>query len=360
LLTISLNHEALMNTFQVEINRVRDEIRKGKLINEAAVTQGAILPILAALNWPIFDTSVVSPQHSIEGKRGDLALRDTRGRTSVLIEAKAIGKTEGADRQLFEYAFHQGIQGNYQERRLHKIDLLERNPEVSSQLLERYLLYERVLSGEALDDARKDYKDVDRQRTADANLPQAWKMLLNDQDEILIDLLGEKVEDLCGFKPSKDACLRFIQSVTRTQNSSSPVQSMAIPKAVRLIPEPSTRVASRPEISFNLKSVHYPAQSAREAMIILFRKLAEIDPTFLERFASRKHGRKRRYLAQIKTDLYPDRPDLAEDESVEVLPGWWMSTNHSRHTIDTIIRMAVEVAGLQVGKDFSYSLGQFE
>ena len=149
-----------MTTLLSEINRVREDIRKGRLNNEAAVTQGSILPILAALNWPIFDTSVVSPQPSIEGKHGDLALRDTRGRTSVLIEAKAIGKTEGADRQLFEYAFHQGIpflvltdgqewslylpseQGTYQERRLNKIDLLERDPEESARLLERYLSYD--------------------------------------------------------------------------------------------------------------------------------------------------------------------------------------------------------------------------
>jgi hypothetical protein len=79
-------------------------------------------------------------------------------------------------------------------------------------------------------------------------------------------------------------------------------------------------------------------------MIKLFQLLSQEDATFLERFASRKHGKKRRYLAKDKLDLYPGRPDLAASHSVEIVRGWWMGTNYSRPNIQDIINLALEVA----------------
>jgi len=58
----------------------------------------------------------------------------------ILIEVKQVGQSKGADRQLFEYAFHKGVpmailtdgqewnfflpteQGDYSERQLYKLD----------------------------------------------------------------------------------------------------------------------------------------------------------------------------------------------------------------------------------------------
>lgn len=90
----------------------------------------------------------------------------------------------------------------------------------------------------------------------------------------------------------------------------------------------------------------------------MFTDLAERDPTFFERFAALpRHGRKRRYLARRPENLYPDRPDLARDHSIEVRPGWWMGTNVSVSRIEKIIRMACNVAGLKYGRDLRVNLG---
>jgi len=59
-------------------------------------------------------------------------------------------------------------------------------------------------------------------------------------------------------------------------------------------------------------------------------------------------GKKRRYLARDKRELYPGRPDLSEQHSVEVVPGWWLGTNYSRRNIQEIIDLALEVAGQQL------------
>jgi len=96
------------------------------------------------------------------------------------------------------------------------------------------------------------------------------------------------------------------------------------------------------------KDQEIQAKSAREVMTTLFKLLSQEDNSFLERFASRKHGRKRRYLAKDKYDLYPGRRDLAEENSVEVVPGWWIGTNYSRKNIQDIIDLALEVIDPQL------------
>lgn len=100
---------------------------------------------------------------------------------------------------------------------------------------------------------------------------------------------------------------------------------------------------------FAFQGKHYAAGSAREVMTKIFQLLAAQDKTFLERFASRKHGKKRRYLAKDKRELYFGRLDLGEQHSFEVVPGWWLGTNYSRRNIQEIVDLAIEVAGPQLG-----------
>ena len=211
--------------------------------SEAAVSQGILLPALHELGWPVFDTQVVIPEFSLEGRRVDYALCHPANKPAVFVEVKKVGLLEGADRQLFEYAFHSGVpmailtdgqewsfylpgeQGPYDERRVYKLDLLERNIEDAADRLERYLSYKRVCSGEALKAARSDYQTVARDREIEAALPRAWRALLEEPDSPLLDLLAEKVEDLCGYRPDLDSCIQFLehdphQGTTRPRRNS--------------------------------------------------------------------------------------------------------------------------------------------
>jgi predicted type IV restriction endonuclease len=73
------------------------------------VSQGVILRLLNKLGWPIFDSSRVSPEYTIARGRVDYALCHPPGKPIILIESKDVGSAYGAEKQLFEYAFHQGI-----------------------------------------------------------------------------------------------------------------------------------------------------------------------------------------------------------------------------------------------------------
>lgn len=96
-------------TLQEHIEQIRAGIRTGRFANEAAVSQGIVLRLLQALDWPTYDTQVVCPEHSLSGRRVDFALCHPANRPVAFVEVKQIGQGDGAERQLFEYAFHEGI-----------------------------------------------------------------------------------------------------------------------------------------------------------------------------------------------------------------------------------------------------------
>lgn len=355
-----------------EISRIKISLREGRFPNETSISQGIVLPILQSLGWKVFDSRYVFPEYSIGGGRVDLALLDHRSRASIFIEVKMIGKIEGSEKQLFEYAFHQGVpflvltdgqewnfylpltQGSYQERKLYKLDLLERDIQTILEKFNRYLIYDKVINGDALDSAQCDFREITRHREAENAIPEAWKSLLEDHNDTIMELLIDKVEDLCGFKPEKESCESFLENLYKPQ---SPAQN-----TITIKNYPSKNSRRQPDIhnlGFNFRGQYKPARSAREVMMEIIKLFASGDYTFLDRFSVRAHGDKRSYISKNKMDLYPNRPDFCEDKSMtrEILPGWWIGLNYSKKSIDKIIKLAIEVAGLRIGKDIEYNLG---
>lgn len=353
------------------IAEIQVALRAGLFPNEAAVKQGIVLCVLQAMGWPVFDFQTVWPEYNVQGTRVDFALCHPQGKPAVFIEVKQVGQSEGADRQLFEYAFHSGVpmavltdgqewhfylpgeRGDYEERRIYKLDLIERDTEESVRRLERYLSCQRVCSGEALASAREDYANVTRIREIEATLPRAWRKLVEEQESLLIDLIADEVESLCGYKPEPDSVASFL--ATQLQLVSRPVPpAKSEPDRRPQIREPALRSGA---IGFILQGREFPARSAREVLINVLNELSSRDPGFLERFAARRHGRRRRYVARTREELYPDRPDLCRDHSHRLNSGWWVGLNYSKESIRRILEMACEVSRLRFGSDLKVSLG---
>jgi len=212
------------------IKEIREGIKAGLFTNEASVSQGIVLRLLHALSWPTYDTQIVFPEYPLTGRRVDFALCHPPGKPLVFIEVKPLGQSDTGERQLFEYAFHKGVpmailtdghewhfflpaeQGDYGERRVYKLDIVERDIGEISRRLERYLKYEAVCSGAAIESARADYKDVARERLIRTNLPEAWSKLIQEEDELLLELVAARVESLCGYKPDLHAVASFLKA----------------------------------------------------------------------------------------------------------------------------------------------------
>lgn len=368
------------------IEDVRAGIKAGRYGNEAAVSQGIVLRLLQALGWPTYDTQVVCPEFSLSGRRVDYALCHPSNRPVAFIEVKQIGQSDGAERQLFEYAFHVGVplailtdgqewnfflpaeQGDYAERRVYKLDMVERDVSESVARLERYLSYTQVSSGAAIDAAREDYKNVSRGRQMLSTLPEAWSKLVAEEDELLLELLADKVESLCGFKPDVDTVARFLRENVGLSGSRQAVaqvpraSSVALPRSA---PAPtlkptagSTTEARSCGVGYTFEGQFVACRNGREVLEAVFEALAKRDASFLERFAARpKHGRTRRYLARKPDELYPGRPDLAREHFVRLQSGWYIGTNVSHAQIERIIEMACEVSRIRFGKELIVNVG---
>jgi predicted type IV restriction endonuclease len=363
--------EALINI----VRQVQARLKTGQFVNEAAVSQGAVLPILNALGWPVFDAQIVCPEYTVEGRRVDFALCHQVRRPEVFIEVKQVGRSDGADRQLFEYAFHTGVplallttgqewhfylpagQGTYQERRVYRLDLLEREPEECAGRLIRYLSSERVAAGDALTAAREDYQGLARIREIQETLPIAWERLIEEQDEQLVELIGTRVEEICGYKPDPETVASFLEGQARP-NIRVPQNP---PLARRLSPSPvissPTPTADVTRIGYVLDGQEFQARYATDVLINVLEKLSSRDPGFLERFAGRRHGRKNRWVAKTADELYPGGSDQSRAYSRQLSSGWWASTIHGRRGIRKILQMASEVAGLQFGTELIVYLG---
>ncbi len=363
-----------------EIEDIRESIKAGRYPTEAAVCNGIVLRVLHALSWPTFDIQVVSPQYPVDGGRVDFALCHPAGKPVAFIEVKQVGQGVGAEPQLFQYAYHRGIpmailtdgqewhfflpgeQGDYGERRVYKLDLVEREIEETVHRLERYLNYPAICSGVALNAAREDYRDVARQREIEKTLPRAWMKLLEEDDEILLELLADRAESLCGYKPDPDTVAAFLRHNVLLKSTPDPSAHKAgffAGGKSGVKPHEKHPISSGSlQIGFTLKGQPHPARNARDVLVKVFEALAKDDPMFLERFASLpKHGRTRRYLARTRDELYPGRPDLASEFSHELWHGWWLGINLSRNAIERIVRMACEVAGVRYGNDLKVHLG---
>jgi len=358
------------------INEIISNIKDGLFINEAAVSQGIIQRILQALNWPIYNPRIVTPEFTLVGGRVDFALCHPLDKPIVFIEVKQIGKIDGAEKQLFEYAFHQGVpmailtdgaewqfflpaeQGNYDDRRVYKLDLLEREADEIVKRFNRYLNYNEICNGNAVDNARKDYKNVAKEREIKRTLPEAMTKLINEGDELLIELLSEKVESLCGYSTDEDVVDNFLkqnvyiklQTVIQ-QPKLKPTQSKIKTTSKNLNKK---TIASINVTGFIIKGKKYRTNGARDFCIKGLLEISNYSDKFFARYAALpKHGKKRRFIADNKYDLYPGRKDLAEKASHEIEPGWWVGINIGQLQAIKIVYLGCEIAKLKIDKDFT-------
>jgi len=286
------------------IERIRERLQQGAYSNEAAVSHGIVTPILAALGWDTADPHQIVPEYSLQRGRVDFALFGLGHRASVFIEVKQVGRAVEGDRQLFEYAFHQGVplcvltdgrewsfylpsgQGSYEDRRVYRLQLDDREPAECERILNRYLARDRVRNQSAFEDAQRDYRDAAGQREAIANLPRAWQELVAESHELLIEIVSDKAEALSGYQPALGEVAAFLQ----TLRSSRPASVVASPPLPPSRPPASSGQNVGPDkaadaalvtdrsVTFTLFGREHHCLTAKDALVEIIGKLAARDP----------------------------------------------------------------------------------
>ena len=185
--------------------------------------------------------------------------------------------------------------------------------------------------------------------------------MVEEEDALLLELLADKVESLCGYKPDPETVARFVKEYATQRPSRGPAtttQPASSSAAPRARPSPPMPNGASVEVGFNLLGRFTPCRNARDVLVSAIESLAARDGSFLDRFISLpRHGRTRRYVARERTALYPGRPDLASEHSHQLKSGYWLGINISRHQVEQILQTACDVAGLRFGSDLTVSFG---
>jgi hypothetical protein len=373
------------------IERIRERLAQGAYANEAAISHGVVTPILNALGWDSADPQQLVPEFSIPGRgRIDFAVFTLGQRPAVFIEVKGVGLTFEGDRQLFEYAFHEGVpfcvltdgrqwsfylpggQGSYDDRRVYRLQLDDREPEECARILTRYLARERVRDGSALIDAQKDYRDAAGRRQAVTALPRAWAELVEAPHELLIETVGNKAEALCGFKPSPSDVASFLARLVPadTPLEVSPRRARQRPAMLNSVPAASDELA-KPNLDLAIGSSEPVVSNDRTvtarifgqersyataslALVDILRSIATRDPAKIGELSARVKGRTRSLIARTPNEINPNRPDLAR--AAEFSPGWLVGLNVSNREKMAIITAACDVMGLTMPDDIGIVL----
>ena len=343
-------------------------LRSGHLKNEAQVKQAVILPILRKLGWDDTDPEEFEPEYSAGNGLVDYALLD-RGSPLYFIEAKRIGALDaGGEEQLFGYASNRGVPllvltdgdrwdfylsmavGVPSERRFYRLELqLEHKIPEYVEFFDEHLRKDRVVSGEAKSNAEQRHASNIQRERAQVAIPDAWRSLLREPDEMLRDLLAEKVESECGTKPELDDVEMYLRNLSKSsvgpKSNLTPPIPQPKPKTPPLIPPrpPRSRI-----IGFVLMGEEVYPGTAIGTLAEILTIFGREDPNFMERFATKAVSRNRNLVARNRADLY-EKSHLLDSHSKELTNGWWLGSNLSTAQIRGHIKTACDVRGVEFG-----------
>ena len=116
-------------------------------------------------------------------------------------------------------------QGSYEERRVFKLDLFEQAEEACRRgPVAAISSMNRVVSGEALETARKEYRDRSRRANARRAIPDAWRALV-ENEELLTDMLAEAVESKVGVRPDDADVATFLRQLVLPDDPPGTIRS---------------------------------------------------------------------------------------------------------------------------------------
>ncbi len=217
----------MTETIAQAVEQIRSTFSQRSL-DESATKQGVVLRLLSLAGWDIFNVSEVTSEYTVGGRRVDYALMPGSPNT-VFIEVKRLGESlEGHQQQLLEYCFQEGVKlaaltngrtwwlylplqaGSWDQRRFLTIDLESHEPGIVEQRFTEYLSAERVNSGRAVGEAEDLVRSQQRAELASKSIVEAWNQIIETPDEILLDLISETTERICGFKPAPGLVEQFL------------------------------------------------------------------------------------------------------------------------------------------------------
>ena len=245
------------------IIKLVSDIRSNNQIHtfdEATTKQAIILRLLSLLNWDIFDTNEVQPEYSVSGKRVDYSLR-LNNINKVFLEAKKVAEDlDNHQEQLLNYAFQEGVklavltngvswwfylplnEGNWEQRKFYAVDIFQQDKNDIARKFMDFLEKENVKNEEAVKKAQQIYKGRVKDIEINRSLPKAWNKIISEPDELLVDLINETLEKICGYRADEQHIESFLRSNIKTLEDPQIVSTSKRPKPTKIFSQTKTKI----------------------------------------------------------------------------------------------------------------------
>jgi len=201
--------------------------------DENQTKQAIISRILHILGWNTFDPDEVCEEFNVTGGRVDYALR-INAQNKLFIEAKKVNEPlEFHQEQLLKYSFSQGVrlalltngiewwfylplvEGDWIGRRFEQMNLIVQDVEVINYRLIKLLNRSHIEDGSANRFAEDIFAEKIMLTKIDKSLNEAWIQIINKPNELLVEILIEETEKLCGYKPQEQYVKDFLIKIIK-------------------------------------------------------------------------------------------------------------------------------------------------
>jgi hypothetical protein len=353
------------------IQAIRIKLEKG-FPNEAAVSQGAVLPILQACGWNTHKTDEVCPEYGTQdNQRVDYALL-RGGKPLLFIEVKhRLDNDPTLDKgikQVLKYAYDEGVpvavltdgdawlfywpaapERRYADRLAQEIQLTRTEPTEAATILRKYLQKSPDLSPSRL---RKTIEEDFHLNKLHALLEEIFQ---NPTDE-LVELI-EGIAKQLDIDVGKEQIRAFLpQWLKKYKPSDSSPSSSAMLSNAPSTPHASGAppLSSPPtDLGYYYKGTFYPAsgKSGTDIYVEIISRLIQDHPHFADRFSKESVGNKRSYLfRKSEKDQLPEKMQKHYEqhsrEYREIEQGWLVLADLNDDNKRRKLRQAAEIAGL--------------
>lgn len=353
------------------IQAIRIKLEKG-FPNEAAVSQGAVLPILQACGWNTDDTDEVCPEYATQdNQRVDYALLGG-DKLLIFIEVKhRLDNDRSLDKgieQVLNYAFKKGVpvavltdgdawrfywptapEQKYAQRLAQAIQLTRTEPTEAATILRKYLQKSPDLSPDLLQEIiMKDF----RLNKLHALLEEIFQ---NPTDE-LVELI-ERIAKQRDIYVGKEQIRAFLpQWLKKYKPSDSSPSSSAMLSNTTSTPHASGAppLSSPPAVlGYYYKGTFYPAsgKSRADIYVEIISRLIQDYPHFADRFSKESVGNKRFYLfRKSEKDQLPEKMrkyyEQYSKDYRETGQGWLVLADLNDGNKRQKLKLAAEIVGL--------------
>ena len=249
------------------------------------------------------------------------------------------------------------------DRRVYRIDLLERSVDEVIHRLNRYLAFDGVKSGEFTANAQNDLKEVLSFQEAKRTLPLAWEKLLEEPAPDLVELVMQRLETMTGDAPQPEVVKAFLRGMANTSptdaEGNGPRRRLHRDTAPPQTRGPLRNTQQDGHLYLNVLGQETHFSTHRSRLLKVFELLHLRDNDFLNRFAAEAKPGKRPGVARNPKALYPGNESLAETRSnyaeIPSSNGWYIDVNRSASQMEIMIQKACQIANLRFGRDVTIS-----